>query len=685
VETSCAGTARLAAPLERFFANPRLVMLVAVLLAILHALLAVTATIDKSPTFDEPTHLTSGYSYWLRNDFRFDPENGNLSQRWAALPLLITQPKFLSPENASWVKGLVGESSLKFFYKLGNRADDMLLQGRSMIAVLSGALCLLIFFCSKRLFGSVGGLVSAMVAAFDPNLLAHGAIVTSDLAATFFFIAASWSLWYLLHTITPRQLVLSALSASSLFLAKMSAPLLVIMAAILAVVRIFSREPLEIRIGNFRRSFVKKSEKIVTVFVLGTMIGAVVFVAIWSAFDLRFATLAETGSSRQYLDARWHYVLEGGGATEKAIAFARAHHLLPEAYLFGLAFVHKHSQSRPAYLDNHWSNVGFRSFFPRAFSYKTPLPIFGLLALGAIAAYLRWSLRPLNSTTLEVVRRDLLKLAPITILILVYGAAALTSRLNIGHRHLLPIYPAIFIACGASAYLVSRVRMAGGLIALLLCWQLAESFLIRPHYLAYFNQIAGGAGEGYKHLVDSSLDWGQDLPGLKTWMNQHRGRSSGEEVYLSYFGTADPQWYGIRAINLPEDTRTKMILPLKPGVYCISATNLQRVYAVEQGKWAQSYENAYQSGLAWLRTFQDIGDGTRGASLEIARPELRQERIRIFQELRFARLCAYLRYREPDATAGYSILIYRLTADDLCAALDGLPVELASKIEITAN
>ena len=97
---------------------------------------------------------------------------------------------------------------------------------------------------------------------------------------------------------------------------------------------------------------------------------------------------------------------------------------------------------------------------------------------------------------------------------------AMTSPLNLGERHLLPTYPALFIlAGGAAGWLRSQHRWFGAAaVAALLVALGAESIAIRPHYLAYFNVLAGGPESGYRHLVDSSLDWGQDLPGLKRWL-----------------------------------------------------------------------------------------------------------------------------------------------------------------------
>src|SRR5436305_14413767 len=85
---------------ETALARARFAIIIAFLLAALHAVLAITAAMEKSPTFDEPTHLTAGYSYWLKNDYRLDPENGNLPARWAAIPLVLSRPIFL--DHAAW-------------------------------------------------------------------------------------------------------------------------------------------------------------------------------------------------------------------------------------------------------------------------------------------------------------------------------------------------------------------------------------------------------------------------------------------------------------------------------------------------------------------------------------------------------------------------------------------------------
>jgi hypothetical protein len=216
---------------------------------------------------------------------------------------------------------------------------------------------------------------------------------------------------------------------------------------------------------------------------------------------------------------------------------------------------------------------------------------------------------------------------------------------------------------------------------ILLVWQIGESFAIRPNYLAYFNEIAGGPSHGYKHLVDSSVDWGQDLPALKTWLDEHRAIVDGKPLYLAYFGTADPRAYEINAkFILPENQAPgdRTIARLTGGLYCVSATTLQSVYALDIGPWCMDYEQRYRRVREEIRRYRktasDPSTGVAPIANDGAIPKLKQ--IKEFERLRFERLCAYLRHHEPIAQIGYSIFVFDLNEDEINAALYGPPVEL---------
>lgn len=160
------------------------------------------------------------------------------------------------------------------------------------------------------------------------------------------------------------------------------------------------------------------------------------------------------------------------------------------------------------------------------------------------------------------------------ILLLVYVAAATLSRKQIGLRYVLPAYPAISLIAGAAVF--SLLKGPGTRVAAVFAaGQLASAALVAPDFLAYFNTLSGGTARGYLLLGDSNLDWGQDLKKLGAYL-----RSQGDpEVILSYFGTASPEYHGVRA-QLAGGTcaisrfRVNSADPARE-LFVISATNLQ--------------------------------------------------------------------------------------------------------------
>jgi hypothetical protein len=228
---------------------------------------------------------------------------------------------------------------------------------------------------------------------------------------------------------------------------------------------------------------------------------------------------------------------------------------------------------------------------------------------------------------------------------------------------------------------VDRATLASaGLVVALLGWHVAEALRTAPHFLAYFNELAGGPDAGYQHLVDSSLDWGQDLPGLKKWLDENGLQGPGHPpVYLSYFGSSHPAYYKIDALALPgfpDRWTARFPPPLTGGVYCISATMLQAVYVLDApGAWTPTYEKRYQDALFNMRLFDSTRSNPkdRAALLKQTGEEFWWKTFHLVENLRFARLAAYLRQRRPEANVGHSILIYRLTDDEVARAVAGPP------------
>ncbi len=608
--------------------------------------MAASVSREHSTTADEIFHVTAGYSYWTLGDYRLQPENGNLPQRWAALPLLATDVHFPATGQAAWRSADVAEIGQQFFYESGNDLPRLLASARAMIALLGVACGLLVFFWARSLFGRTGALIATVLYAFCPLLLAHGGLATSDMAATLGFLAATLTSWRLLHRVTPGRVVLAGLAWGGLALAKFSAPLFAVMFGVMLLVRCVRHPALPVHLGS-RPTRVRGGRAVGVLAVAALAALLIASVTIWAAYGFRFDGLRSAGAyNHPWADY-------GTGLAVRVTGWARALHLLPDTWLQGFAHTLFFAGGRPAFFMGEYGTHGWLAFFPVGFALKTTLPALALLALAAVA------LARLKSA------RRWYRLAPLLVFLVIYGAVMLTSRLNIGVRHLLPLYPVLYLLAGAVVWLPRR-RWGAVVLAILLAGHAAASLSIRPHYLAYFNPLLGGPEHGYEHFVDSSLDWGQDLPGLKRWLATH---ARGEKTYLSYFGSGSPALEGISATRIADgyfDLRGRELLPeMTGGVYCISATMFQQPYTLVRHGWTPEHERRYTELRGWLNAWRAGRDATpRDAAIP---------RLIELEHLRFGRLCAGLHRRAPDAEVGYSILIFRLTEADVRALLDGPP------------
>ena len=639
-------------------------VLVVTLLLALHAGLAIGSKRHESTTSDEIVHLTGGVNNWANHDYRLHPENGILPQRWAALPAWLAGAKFPPlAGNEYWRTSDVWVVGHQFFYETGEDHFPRLMAGRAMIALFSVATGLLVFLWSRRLFGNAGGLVSLAFFVFSPDFLAHGALVTSDACMAFFFLAAVGAWWRHLHDGRAVTWWLSAATVGLAFVAKFSAVLLVPMMVIMAVVRALTPAPLTL--GG--RTFVTRGGKFMAAAFSAVGHAGVVALTIWAFFGFRFSAFNSALPAADHFIRPWKDLDPHLGLAAPLIHGLEALRALPEGFLYGLAYVVETAGSRSAFLNGAHSGTGWPTFFLWTFWLKTTVALMVAVALATVITARRTLATP---GRLQLLYRA----TPLLTLFVVYWLSSLTSHLNIGHRHILPTYPVLFIATGAlGAWLTSRSTVRLACVALLLGWHVSDAVRVAPSYLAFFNAFAGGPSNGWRHLVDGSLDWGQDLPGLKRWLETE---APGEPAFLSYFGTGEPSYYDIRAHRLAAANNFKIPIvysPLGRGVYCISATMLQQVYTPVPGPWTANREEEYQKLRALEPVFSAyVTQPARRAELERDAPAERwQTAMSRFEWLRLARLCAYLRLRPADDNVGYSILIFRLSAGEVAAATGG--------------
>lgn len=259
-------------------------------------------------------------------------------------------------------------------------------------------------------------------------------------------------------------------------------------------------------------------------------------------------------------------------------------------YLQGISFQIEHAgQGHSSFLIGEHSFSGWWYYYIVAFLIKTPIPtlILFFTALGYNLFRFRFS-RNMN---------ELFLMIPVFFIFTFFSV----MHQSIGLRYILPIYPYIFLMIGGVIRFKINKKLIYPALLLLVGWYISGTLYMGHHYLAYFNELIGGPKNGYKYLVDSNLDWGQDLPGLKTFMDNNNIKS----INLSYFGTDLPERYGINYTRLPDplfesELQHDNIRMKVKGLVAISATNLQGVYFSNKDiyAWFKEHEPAERIGYS---------------------------------------------------------------------------------------
>lgn len=638
------------------------------LLLILGAALAIMAGVGDSLTYDENTHLTSGMSYLRTGDFRLAPETPPLSKVWAALPILLLGTQWPPTEMEDWHRGVVWNVGKAWLFRL-NRGEGFLLLARLMIVVTYLALSLVIWRVATDLFGSSSGLLALGLAILNPIYLAHGHLVSTDIPLGLVTFFAVVSCAWVLERVTLWRALLFGLSVAACSLTKFNWP--VIIPAILSMMlfSVVRQRPISIdtRLAGGHapnRWMESRVGRTAVVASLGFLSVVITVVAIWTSYGWRFSPFHTSDAATAVMPGApnagepapltmpevWGSVtkdyegkpMKGGVG---AILWARDRRLLPEAYLYGLAYTFKTTALRASYLNGKFHPRGSPAYFPETFALKTPIPTMVFMLLGLLAL-VAGRARPRNS----------LLLVGVCAFVVTYAFSSLTSRINIGHRHLLPIYgPLLALAGGATTWADRRwLRTIG--VALLL-WLTASVGFNHPHYLSYFNEFIGGPRNGYRYLADSNIDWGQDIKRLRSYAQRHPS----ETIKLAYFGSGEPNRYGFECEMLPSNIPFREPCRLSAGTYVISVTQLLGVYdqRVRDDYWSDG------ARAAEMRTLVTEADEAASAGRTDA-----AELATKLDTLRRRRLLYELRHRQEDERVGRSLFVYRLSqtdVDSLCS------------------
>lgn len=541
------------------------------------AMLALGSSRDRSATWDEPIHLTAGYAAAAAQDFRVDPSHPPLLRMWAALPLLAMESVRFdaaaidAAAPASWLPSAYGFAH-RFMYR-ENDADRMLTAARAMIVLLGIVLGVLVFWWAREWLGLVPAAGAIILFTLEPNLQAHASLVTTDLGLTTFLFGAVYFLWRTCQRVTRLNVAaaaaFAALAAASKFSAVVLAPIVFVLLAIAV-----ARRTVPWRVAGG----------------VGVLMLAAGVAGIWTAYGFTFLPSDSPA---------WAFNVAGGEVASRHPSLAALatwvndHRLLPNAYTQGFLYSQSSAAAMPSFLAGARSADGWWYYLPVAFLIKTPIALLLLLAAGVIVSVTRPQAFGVQS------------LAFVFVPIAAYAVVAMASGINLGLRHLLPIYPFVLLAAAAAikTLAATRARWVPVSFAVLAVAGVGEFARAYPYTLTFFNQFVGGPAEGYRYLADSNLGWGGNLKRLKAWMD----RSGVRHINLAYFGQADPAYYGIDCTHLPGAPGfaiDAIARPRLPGYVAVSPTIMHGVYSPPE--WRLFYEP-----FARLQPAAVIGDSLR--------------------------------------------------------------------------
>lgn len=526
-----------------------------------------------SLTFDESPHVSAGYSYLTQRDMRLNPEHPPLVKDLAALPLLFQNLNF-PQDHPSWREDVNGQWTFGsvFFFEAGNNPDSIMLASRSAMLILLVLLALYIFKWAKERYGDKSALFALFLFSFSPAFLAHGRLVTTDVGATFGFVIA---LYYFLKFLTQPSrlhLILAGLAFGLAQLLKFSlfllVPFYIGVLLIFWLVKLFLDWPKtkpKLRFKRFGVRFFKYFRALLAIFVIG-------YLLIWPVYQFH---VWDYPVERQVRDTE--VILASSPfrtAANATIWMASKPILRPYAqYFLGLLMIFQRTGGgNTTYFLGDVSSTAWKHYFPIVFALKVPVALlaFIIIAFGAAIGSVfrqRFGWRAI----LNWLEKHFVELTWV-LFVVFYWLLSIFGNLNLGVRHVLPTLPFIYllvvwqlkgwIGIKVITRRTSRILITSALVL----WYFFVSVFTFPFYLAYFNEIAGGPANGHKFVVDSNLDWGQDLKRLANFVEE-RGI---ERIKVDYFGGDSPAF---RLGNKYE--RLDSSVPNQKGWLAISATLLQ--------------------------------------------------------------------------------------------------------------
>lgn len=596
----------------------RLIKILAGIFLIVFAALGISSAMFESAIVDEVPHITAGYSYLIEKDMRLNPEHPPLLKDISAVFLLPLNLNFPF-DSKSWIEDINGQWNLgnKFFYESGNDPDKILFWARLGPLLLTVIFGIFIFKFAKNFFSPRIALLTLFLFLFSPTILAHSRYVTTDIAAGFGFFTAIFYFLKFLKEPNGKNLLIAGVFFGIAQLFKFS---LILLIPFFIFILIFW-----ILVKNTHEKFTKPFYIFSTFLIL--IIGYLFIVfPVYQFHILNYPAAPQNIEQKniilsvescdeidksvilasQFRDTACQLKKhEGSPLLKDYVIWASDKPVLRAFSQYALGVMMSSSRFSEKGLNYFFGKVSYgshKAYFPASYLIKEPFP---LHILSLIAVFIL-----LQSARSFRIKEHFTEIV-LLVFVVLYLSISISANLNIGIRHIIPIYPFIFLLI--SATIMRRLEALPKFdftpdlsiikkififyfhkflkyiaVFFLLLWYLSSSVSVFPNFLTYFNEFAGGHENGYKYLSDSNLDWGQSLKQLSIFTEKNNIR----EIHLDYFGNGFPEYY-LKAKYIPWSSERGA----PKGWFAVSAHYL----GIAEGEPSGSFEREEKDSYIWLK------------------------------------------------------------------------------------
>ncbi len=502
-----------------------------------------------SATYDEPYHIAAGLEWLDKGTYNIEPQNPPLPPVAAALGPYFKGLRPLSQPNSDDERNAI-------LFSAGNYRS-VLASARSGNLPFLALACFSVFVWARRWFSRAAAIWAVVLFVNLPPLLGHAGLATLDMACAASVAIALYTFMRCLENPAWTRLILLGGSLALAFLCKFSS-IAFLGACLLCTLVYFAleRRGAALRVVQWRRLSVRV-----------LIVSGVAFVLLWAGYRFSCRPLSDhRGGAHPSIDRAF-----AKRPLLRSLAYKAIEAPIPLAqFARGIREVESHNAAgHDSYLFGKYGRTGWWYFFPVAVGVKTPIGFLILAGCGIFAIVRRFRSGPWQ--------HHLTVIFPAAIMLV-----CMRSRIDLGVRHILAIYPPLAVIGGyaMSEFFVLARRTSRAILVLpimLVVWVAADSWMARPDYLAYFNQFAGAHPE--RILAESDLDWGQDLYRLSQRLRDLRV----DHVSIKYFGTAP-----LEKAGLPPYSILSADVPTTHGYVAVSVRYL-------------TLEYAKNGSFAWLR------------------------------------------------------------------------------------